>query len=189
MEFGTDIASAVLRGAIGSTMLAHGVRHGRTLDGTGRWFASIGFQRPRTQAALSAVVEAGSGLALIVGAATPLASAAVIGTMAVAYRTVHRPHGYFITDEGWEYVGLISAATVALSALGAGRLSVDRILGLDGIGSAVDRAVACAAIGAVGAAVQLKMFWRPVDLQQMGIEEEAEASNLEPDRIRKDVPQ
>jgi len=27
-------------------MIAEGVRHGRTLDGTARWFGSIGFRQP-----------------------------------------------------------------------------------------------------------------------------------------------
>ncbi|MDT4951147.1 MAG: putative oxidoreductase, partial [Pseudonocardiales bacterium] len=31
-------------------MIAHGLRHGRTLDGTAGWFESIGFKEPRLQA-------------------------------------------------------------------------------------------------------------------------------------------
>jgi putative oxidoreductase len=38
------------------------------------------------------------------------------------------PNGYFVIREGWEYVGFISAASLAASALGGGRLSVDRLL-------------------------------------------------------------
>jgi putative oxidoreductase len=163
MEIGTGVARAVLRGAIGSTMIAHGVRHGRTLDGTARWFGSIGFRKPEVQAALSAVVEVASGVALLAGAATPLAGAAVIGTMVVAYRTVHRSNGFFVNDEGWEYVGFISGAAVALSALGSGRMSVDRLLGLDAVGSGLRRALATAAVGVAGAAVQLRLFWTPLD--------------------------
>jgi putative oxidoreductase len=157
---GGDVARLVLRGALGSTMLAHGIRHGRTLEGTAGWFGSIGFQQPRLQAQLSSVVEIGSGAALIAGFATPLSASAVVGTMSVAYQSVHKPNGYFIVDEGWEYVGFISLAAVALSALGSGRASLDHLLGLDRAGTGLGRALLTAGAGVAGAAAQLKMFYR-----------------------------
>ena len=95
-----DVASLVLRAAIGGTMIAHGVRHGRTLEGTGRWFGSVGFRKPKAQAVASAVVEVGAGAALLAGAGTPLAASAVVGPMAVAARSVHIPNGFFITGDG-----------------------------------------------------------------------------------------
>jgi putative oxidoreductase len=140
-------------------MIAHGLKHGRSLDGTAGWFGSIGFKSPRLQAKLSSVVEVGSGAAVVLGAATPLSSSAVVGTMAVAYRTVHQKNGYFITGEGWEYVALISAASIALSALGPGRWSVDRLLGVDDVGGPLLRALATAGLGIAGAAGQLATFW------------------------------
>ena len=59
-----DVAGLVLRAAIGGTMIAHGVRHGRTLEGTAGWFSSIGFRQPEMQATASAVVEVGAGAAV-----------------------------------------------------------------------------------------------------------------------------
>jgi len=155
-----EVARLVLRGAIGATMIAHGVKHGRTLDGTAGWFESIGFEQPRLQAQLSSVVEVGAGTAVLAGAATPLASSAVVGTMAVAIRTVHLPNGFFITAEGWEYTGFLGAAAVALAALGSGRYSVDRWLGIDQLGTPGKRAAVAAAVGLGGAAAQLATFWR-----------------------------
>ena len=149
----------ILRGALGGTMIAHGLRHGRTLDGTARWFGSIGFRSPELQARLSSVVEVGSGTAVLAGAATPLSASAMVGTMAVAARTVHLPNGYFVVDEGWEYVAFVSAAAVALSALGPGRWSVDRALGLDERLSPGRRAALTAGLGLAGAAAQLAAFW------------------------------
>jgi putative oxidoreductase len=154
------LAQLLLRGILGGTMIAHGLRHARTLDGTAGWFASIGFRQPRLQAQLSAAVEVGAGAALVAGAATPLAASAVVGTMAVAYRSVHQPNGYFITAEGWEYVGFISAAAVALAALGPGRLSADHVLGVAGTGKPWQRAALAAGLGIGGAAAQLAAFWR-----------------------------
>jgi len=153
------LAQVLLRGALGGTMIAHGLRHARTLDGTAGWFGSIGFRQPRLQAQLSVAVEVGAGAALAGGAATPLAASAVVGTMGVAYRSVHQPNGYFITAEGWEYVGFISAAAVALAAMGPGKFSVDRLLGLDRIGSPWQRAALAAGLGIGAAAAQLAAFW------------------------------
>jgi putative oxidoreductase len=96
---------------------------------------------------------------VVLGLATPLSASAVVGTMTVAYETVHKKNGYFITSEGWEYVGLISAAAVALSALGPGRWSLDRLLGMDEIGRPLLRALGTAGLGAAGAAGQLAAFW------------------------------
>jgi putative oxidoreductase len=157
---GRDIARLLLRGAVGATMVAHGVKHGRSLDGTAGWFGSIGFRQPRLQAQASAVVEVGAGAALIVGAGTPLAAAAVVGTMGVAARSVHQPNGFFITAEGYEYVLNLAAASVALAGLGPGRWSVDRATGLDRRMRGGRAAAVAAGLGLAAAAVQLAAFWR-----------------------------
>jgi putative oxidoreductase len=156
----SEITRLVLRGAIGGTMIAHGVRHGRTLAGTAGWFGSIGFRQPRVQAVASSVVEVGAGTALLAGAATPVAAAAVVGTMAVAGHTVHKPNGFFVVAEGWEYVANLSAAAVALAALGPGRFSVDRALGVDEWGGPGRRAALAAGVGLGAASAQLGTFWR-----------------------------
>ncbi|WP_284742420.1 DoxX family protein [Amycolatopsis sp. RTGN1] len=157
---GTDVARWALRAVIGGTMIAHGVRHGRTLDGTAGWFGSIGFREPRLQAKASAVVEIGAGTALLAGAATPLATSAVVGTMGVAARTVHLPNGFFVLNEGYEFVLNLAAASVALAALGPGRFSVDRALGLDERGTGPRRAALATGLGLAAAAAQLAVFWR-----------------------------
>lgn len=158
---GIEVARWTLRAVIGGTMIAHGVRHGRTLDGTAGWFGSIGFRKPKLQAAASAVVEVGAGAALVAGAVTPLAASAVVGTMGVAARSVHLPNGFFVVNEGYEFVLNLSVASVALAALGPGRLSVDRALGLDGRLSGPQRAALAAGLGLAAAAAQLAAFWRP----------------------------
>ena len=156
---GAGIARLLLRSALGGTMIAHGVRHAKRLDGTARWFSDIGFAEPELQARASVAVEIGSGAAVLAGAATPLSSAAVVGTMGVAFQTVHRPNGYFVINEGWEYVAFVGAAAVALSALGPGTASVDRMLGVDGLGSPARRALTTVAMGLAGAAAQVAAFW------------------------------
>jgi putative oxidoreductase len=157
---GSETARLLLRAVVGGTMIAHGVRHGRTLDGTARWFGSIGFRQPGLQARVSAAVEIGAGGALLTGTATPLAAAAVIGTMAVAGRTVHVKNGYFIVDEGYEYVLSLAAAAAAAAALGPGPISVDSLLRADRL-SGAKAALLAVGLGAAGAAAQLAVFWRP----------------------------
>lgn len=157
---GIDVARYGLRAVVGGTMIAHGLRHGRSLDGTTQWFRSVGFRGARLQAAASAAVEVGAGAALLIGAATPLAASAVVGTMGVAARSVHLPHGFFVTDEGYEYVLNLGTAAVALAALGPGPLSVDRALGLDGRLRGRRGAAVAAGLGLAAAAAQLGAFWR-----------------------------
>jgi putative oxidoreductase len=154
-----DLARLLLRVSVGGTMIAHGVKHARSLPGTARWFESIGFRNPRLQARLSAGVEIGAGAALIAGAATPLSASAVVGTMAVAARSVHIPNGFFVTAEGWEYVAALGVSSVAIGALGGGRFSVDRALGLDHRLCGSRGAATALGIGLAGAAVQLAAFW------------------------------
>ena len=156
----SEFAGLILRSSVGTTLIAHGLRHGRTLDGTARWFESIGFRQPRLQAQASSAIEVGAGAALIAGAVTPLAASAIVGTMAVAARTVHVPNGFFITGEGYEYVATIAAASVAAATLGGGRYSVDGALGWDAQLSGVRGAVLATGLGLLGAAGQLAAFWR-----------------------------
>ncbi|OXR46930.1 putative oxidoreductase MhqP [Nocardia cerradoensis] len=157
---GTELARVMLRTVVGATMIAHGVKHGRSLEGTAGWFESIGFTQPRAQARASAVVEAGAGAAIIAGAGTPLAASAVVATMAIAARTVHAANGFFITAEGYEYVLNLATASVVISALGSGRWSVDGLVRGGSRGSGARRAALAAGLGLAAASVQLAVFWR-----------------------------
>ncbi|MBM7369266.1 DoxX family protein [Gordonia hydrophobica] len=158
---GLDAVRLLLRASVGGTMVAHGLKHATSLTGTAGWFESIGFRKPKIQAAASAVVETGAGVALIAGAGTPLAAAAVVGTMAVAGRSVHVSNGFFITAEGWEYVANLAVAAVVLAGVGPGRWSVDRRLGIDSALTGDTAAAFAAGVGAAGALGQLAAFHRP----------------------------
>ena len=149
---GSETARLLLRAVVGGTMIAHGIRHGRSLDGTARWFGGIGFRHPGLQARVSAALEVGAGGALLTGTATPVAAAAVIGTMAVAGRTVHLRNGYFIVDEGYEYVLSLAAAAAAVAALGPGPVSIDSLVRADRF-SGARAALFAVGLGLAGAAV------------------------------------
>lgn len=128
-----NAALVVLRAACGVVMVAHGYNHifrGGKIEGTGRWFASLGMKPGILHAWLASITELGAGALLLVGFLTPLAAAAVISVMFVAFYTNHRTNGFFIfrPGEGYEYVGFIALTALALGALGAGEWSLDDAL-------------------------------------------------------------
>ncbi|MDH3498948.1 MAG: DoxX family protein [Acidimicrobiia bacterium] len=156
-----DFAMLVLRVGIGLVILAHGVNHARSLDGTASWFESVGFKNAGLQASMSALVEIGVGILLVIGLLTPLASAGLVATMFVAFWAIHRHNGFFIfrPGEGWEYVSTLALAGLAVGIAGAGRASVDHALGLaDDLNGWIGFLIVVAGVAAAGG--QLAMFWR-----------------------------
>jgi putative oxidoreductase len=162
-----DIAMLLIRIALGVVMLAHGVKHARGRAKTTAWFGSIGFNMPEFQWLASTATELGVGVLLIAGLGTSLAAAGLIGITVVAFASVHRKAGFWITarpDEGYEYVMILAVAALGLAMIGPGSVSVDNAVGLaellDGwIGLVL-------ALGGVAmAALQLVVFYRPGGVQ------------------------
>jgi len=152
---GSDIGTLILRLTVGPMMIAHGlnkVRGPGGLEGTAKYFRSLGLEPAAVHARVAAATEIGTGTLLTVGAMTPWASAGVIGIMATASATDHKGKGFFIFKGGWEYVAVVGAAAAAISALGPGRFSVDAIRGKRRSG--IHLAALSTAIG-VGAAAGL----------------------------------
>jgi putative oxidoreductase len=157
-----DAALLLLRLWAGVVIIAHGVNHGRTLEGTARWFASKGFGSAALNARISALNEIAIGVALIAGLLTSVAAAALFATMFVAFWSIHRLVGFFNfyrPDEGYEYVTTLAIIAVALAIAGPGRYSVDEAMGL---APNLDEWVGLAIVGGglLVAAGQLAVFWR-----------------------------
>lgn len=159
-----DLATGLLRVELGGVMLAHGWNHLRGpggVDGTARWFGSMGLRPPRVHALASAVTELAAGAGLLLGLLTALQCGAVVGVMTVAFVTAHRTNGFFVfrPGQGWEYVAVLALTAVALAVLGPGRVSLDHLLGIDlagGLGLALS-----AGLGLAGAGLLLLTSWRP----------------------------
>lgn len=159
-----DTAAALLRFALGAVMIAHGWNHlfgPGGVEGTAKWFGSMGLRPPKVHALASGLTELGAGGGLLLGLLTSLQCGAVVGVMAVAFVTAHRSNGFFIfkPGQGWEYVGFLALAAIALAVLGPGRLSLDHALDIDldgGVGLALS-----AGLGLAGAAALLITSWRP----------------------------
>jgi putative oxidoreductase len=161
-----NLALLALRCAVGAVLLAHGINHiygGGKIAGTARWFASLGMRPGILHAWVASITEVVGGAMLVAGLLTPLAGAAVVGVMLVAWITNHRGNGFFIfrPGEGWEYVMTLTFVGLALAVVGPGEWSLDEALDLrDDLVGATGLLIALVA-GAGGAAALLAGFWRP----------------------------
>ena len=160
-----DFALLVLRLALGVVFLAHGFNHafgGGKIAGTARWFESLGMRPGWLHAWTASLTEIGAGLLMVLGLLTPVAAAGVVGTMAVAWVTNHAKNGFFIfrPGEGYEYVMTLTLSAVSLGGLGAGRWSLDGLLGWFQPAGWIGLAIAAGA-GAGCAITLLAACWRP----------------------------
>ena len=157
-----DTAMLVLRVWMGIVMLAHGINHARTQEGTARWFEKVGFKSPELNARLSAGNEIAIGLALIAGLLTTIAAAGLVATMLVAFWAIHRFSGFFVfrrPNEGYEYVATMAVASLVLAILGPGAVSIDDVIGIaDDLNGALGAAII--GLGLLAGAGQLAVFWR-----------------------------
>jgi putative oxidoreductase len=125
-----DAALLIARLVVGVVLVAHGWQKvvtngiGRTTEG----FAEMGIPLPAASAAFASVVELVGGALLVVGAATAVVGVLVVLNMLGALVLVHIGNGVFVSEGGWELVGVIGAAALVLAAVGAGRYSVDYAL-------------------------------------------------------------
>jgi putative oxidoreductase len=152
----------LVRVVVGGTMIAHGINHwrgGGRIDGTARWFAGLGLRQPRMQAWMSVVTEVGAGALLVAGLLTSAACAAVISVMLVAGLLAHRPNGFFVFKDGYEYVLVLAVTALALAILGPGRFSLDAAAGITLTGWAGGGIALGVAVIATGGL--LGTFWRP----------------------------
>ena len=161
-----NMALLIARVVLGAVFLAHGINHiygGGKIEGTGRWFHSLGMRPGILHAWMASLVEIGAGGLLVLGLLTPLAGAGVVGVMLVAWITNHRGNGFFIfrPGEGWEYVMVLTAMGVVVGTIGPGQWSIDGhvsalqdLWGWPGFGISLGA-------GALGAAGLLAVYWRP----------------------------
>ena len=157
---------------LGGMIFTHGFRkafRGGRIEGTARWFESIGMKPGKLNAYAASATEMGSGLLLTFGLLTSLACAALIALMLVAIVCVHRKNGFMITNPGGgvEYCTLIAIAALALGTLGAGRFSLDHVWGLFNNWTPTASFCVTLLIGFSGALLQLALLYRPRNGRQM----------------------
>ncbi|KAK1184778.1 DoxX family protein [Streptomyces sp. NBS 14/10] len=125
-----DVGLLVMRLGVGLTVAARGSQHllgwwgGLGIENTSRLFEKFGYPAPKFMAVVAGITETFGGLALAVGLLTPLAGAAVAGTMANAVNVVW-PLGFF---GGFEFPLLIGVGAAGLALSGPGRIAVDAVI-------------------------------------------------------------
>jgi len=134
-----DVATTVLRLALGVIFFAHGAQKmlgwfgGYGFTGTMGFFTGV-MHIPAVFAFLAIAAEFFGGLGLIFGLFTRLAALGVLCNMIVAIAMVHGHFGFWMNwtgaqkGEGFEYHLLLIAASAFLIIRGAGAASVDRLL-------------------------------------------------------------
>jgi len=161
----SDVGLLILRLVLGVTLALHGFNKffgGGRIPGTARWFESIGMKPGKFHATIAATTEVSAGLGLAAGLLTPIPAAGFVSLMLVAAWTVHRPNGFFIVKEGWEYNLVLAVSAVAVATIGPGKLSLDYLIfgenywlrGWPGLLLSVG-------LGLAGAIGQLLIFYRP----------------------------
>ncbi|MEW1872845.1 MULTISPECIES: DoxX family protein [Streptomyces] len=155
-----DLGLLLLRLGTGGVLAAHGAQKlfgwfgGGGIEGTGQFMESIGYAPGRASATAAGLAEAGGGVLLALGLATPAAGAAAAGAMAGA-SAVHTPNGFFNQEGGFEYAASLGLTAAGLAVAGPGRLSLDHVLGhavnrnwMIPVAFAVTAAATTAAVGA-----------------------------------------
>ncbi len=114
------LSRLILRILVGGLFVGHGTQKlfgwfgGHGLEATGEAFEQMGLTPGKRNALAAGVTEAGGGALLAAGVATPLAGAAITGTMVTAITHVHGPKGPWVTEGGWEYNAVLIAAALAV---------------------------------------------------------------------------
>jgi putative oxidoreductase len=174
-----DLGLLLLRLGTGGVLAAHGAQKllgwfgGGGIEGTGRFMESVGYRPGKASAMAAGLAEAGGGLLLAMGLATPAAGAAAAGAMAGA-AALHAPNGFFAQEGGYEYAASLGLTSAGLAIAGPGRLSVDHAFG-----HAVNRGwmvpAAFATVGAVTSVVvgaRIKRLRKEKEGEQQALFEE-----------------
>jgi putative oxidoreductase len=126
----------VLRIVVGALFVGHGAQKlfgffgGHGLDGTGAFFESLGLRPGRMMALAAGLAELTGGALFALGLLTPLAATLLIAVMVTAIATVHGRNGVWVTNGGFEYNLVLAAVPFAVASIGAGKWSLDHVLGL-----------------------------------------------------------
>ncbi len=128
------IARLLGRLLIGGLFFAHGTQKlfgwfgGPGPEATARTMEKLEMHPGKRNALAAGSAETFGGLGIALGALTPAAAAALIGTMITAIRTVHLKKGFFNTGGGYEFnlsliaalLSLLAGATGSTLAIAAG---------------------------------------------------------------------
>jgi putative oxidoreductase len=131
-----DLGLLLLRAAVGTTLVAHGVQKafgiwgGQGLDWFKNSLSDMGYQHADVLTYVAAGTQMAAGVLLVLGLFTPLAAAAALAYVInglAANVAAHHDAGYigFLLPGGYEYQILLTVALVAIILVGPGRYGFD----------------------------------------------------------------
>lgn len=125
MNTNVDYAALILRLALGTMFIAHGLLKVLvfTLPGTVGFFEQVGF--PGWTAYAVTVAELAGGVLLIGGVAVRTVALALIPVL-IGALIVHFDAGWVFSNPngGWEYPAFLIAVSIVLALLGPGRFAL-----------------------------------------------------------------
>ena len=152
-----DIAILILRLALGALIAAHGLQKsfgwfkGPGFAATSGAFHAWGFRPGGRMVILASLFEVIGGVLLILGLATPVACAILVGTLTVA-TSPNVAKGFWAAHGGVELPVTYAVIAVALAFSGGGLFSIDALIGFP---QSLWVSVVAVVVGAFGAALVL----------------------------------
>lgn len=136
MEMAVDVGLAIVRVFVGALLFAHGTQklfgwwRGHGINGTARYFESIGYANGTFFAVVAGVTEAGAGSLLALGLLTPLAVAALVGTLLNVAIVGHAMGGFWNHNmpAGKELPITLAIVSAAFGLTGPGDYALDAVL-------------------------------------------------------------
>ena len=127
----TSLALLIARIGLGIVFVAHGWQKFDEIGvkGVGAGFAKTGMPAPELAAYFATFAELVGGAALLIGAFTAVAGVLLVLDMLGALLFMHIDKGVFVTEGGFELVVALGVGALLVAVFGAGRYSVDGLLG------------------------------------------------------------
>jgi len=119
---------------IGIIFAAHGAQKlfglfgGYGIEGTAGFMESIGLTPGYLMAFLAGAGEFFGGLFLIAGFLTRFAALTTAIISIVAMITVHINNGFFMSNNGFEFILLLLVSSISLIISGSGKFGIDKII-------------------------------------------------------------
>ncbi len=128
---GRNVGLLIARVGLGIAFLAHGLQKLNTWGyaGTKAAFEQLDVPAAPVSAFLATWLEILGGIALIAGVLTPVFAALLFLDMFGAFALVHSDSGLWVKDGGYELVLALGMGMLLLVVSGAGKFSVDGVLG------------------------------------------------------------
>ena len=122
----------LIRFVAGAMMVPHGyAKVFGGIEGTTKFFASVGLEPALTLAWYVGLLELVGGVCVAFGFLTRFMSAQLVGLLAVATFYIHLPSGFLWVKGGFEYPLFWMVIMIAITIQGGGKLSADNLMAKD----------------------------------------------------------